>query len=93
MAVFDTRKIAAQQSGTLFDITLGHAFLQPVISDCLADIHWEEFSFTLGMLNSNQSSTVWQVEIRAIAKNFRVSALARTWDARFHRMSKIRIMF
>jgi hypothetical protein len=38
---FSTGQVAAQQAGALFDVALGHAFLQPVVSDGLADVHRE----------------------------------------------------
>jgi len=82
MSVLHPRKIAAQQASTFLDVALRHSFLQTVISNGLADVHDEASDWTLGMLNSNQSSTVWQVEIRAMRKNFRVIALARMGDIR-----------
>src|SRR6202011_1288525 len=39
MPVFYPREVAAQQSCALLDVTLGHAFLQPVVPDGLADVH------------------------------------------------------
>jgi hypothetical protein len=39
MSVFHTREVAAQQAGALFDVALGHTFLQAVVSDGLAYVH------------------------------------------------------
>src|SRR4029077_17281676 len=47
--VFHPRKVATQQAGALFDVPLGHASLQPVVSDGLADVHRE----------SNQNRPPW----------------------------------
>ncbi len=63
VSIFYARQVATQKSRALFDIALGHAFLQPVVADGLADIHrWKHCR----MGNGNQSGTFWQVEICAI---------------------------
>jgi len=57
--VLDPEKIAKEQPGSLFDVALGHAFLQPVGPDCGANVHAGKSSETLSSLreclNSNQS--------------------------------------
>src|ERR1019366_4027988 len=58
VAVFHARQVAAQKSGSLFDVALRHTFLQPVVADGLADIHCGEH-FRMG--HSNQISIFWQV--------------------------------
>src|ERR1700733_14651136 len=63
MAVFDARQVAAQQAGTLLDVSLRHAFLQPVVSNGLADVDLGEHC---RMRHSNQIGIFWQVEISAI---------------------------
>jgi len=59
MPILDPGEIAPQQPGALFDVTLGHAFLQPVGPDCGANVHAGKSSETLSSLreclNSNQS--------------------------------------
>ena len=39
VAVFDARKVAAQQAGLLFDVALGQAFLQTIGANGGADLH------------------------------------------------------
>src|ERR1700730_9868328 len=39
VSVFHSREVAAQQAGTFFDVALGHASLQTIVSDGLADVH------------------------------------------------------
>src|SRR5580698_3214505 len=64
VAVLHSRQVAAQQACALFYVALGHTFPQPVISDRLTDVHRENGQVWFSeMVNSNQSSTVWQVEI------------------------------
>ncbi|HTT24073.1 MAG TPA: hypothetical protein VMG82_34430, partial [Candidatus Sulfotelmatobacter sp.] len=46
----------------LFDVALRHSFLEPVVSDRLADIHGREH-FRMG--HGNQSGNFWQGEICA----------------------------
>src|SRR6202140_5353923 len=58
MSVFDARQVAAEKAGSLFDVALRHAFLEPVVADGLADIHGREHD---RMGHSNQISIFWQV--------------------------------
>src|SRR5271165_148268 len=39
MPVLNPRQITAQQTGTFFNVALGHAFLQTVVADGFADVH------------------------------------------------------
>ena len=64
VAIFDAREIAAQESGALFDITLGHASLEAVAANGLADVHSLQVNNPRkSWLHSNQCGTFWQVEI------------------------------
>src|SRR5208337_334611 len=63
MAVFHARQVAAQQAGALFDVSLRHAFLQPVVADGLADVDLGEHC---RMRHSNQIGIFWQVEFSAM---------------------------
>src|SRR5580693_3644245 len=65
MAVFYAGQVATQQAGALLNVPLGHAFLQPVVSDGLADVDLGEH---FRMRHSNQTGIFWQVEISAIPK-------------------------
>ena len=65
MPVFDARQIATEQTGTLFDVALGHAFLQSVVANGLTDIHGREH-FRMG--NGNQIGNFWQGEICAMRR-------------------------
>jgi hypothetical protein len=59
VAVFNTRKIAAQQTGFLFNITLRQALLQPVSANGGADLHGGAsylLSTKVYFLGSNQKS-------------------------------------
>src|SRR5262249_34710737 len=68
VSVFDARQIAAKQAGALFEVALRHSFLEPVVSDRLADIHGREH-FRMG--HGNHSSNFWQGEICANPWNVR----------------------
>jgi hypothetical protein len=74
MPVLYARKVAAQQAGALFDVSLRHPFLQPVVSDGLADVDLGEH---FRMRHSNQIGIFWQVEIRAISQP--LSSYDLTW--------------
>src|ERR1700740_2882747 len=65
MAVLYPRQVAAEQAGTLLDVSLRHTFLQPVVSNGLADVDLGEHG---RMRRSNQSGNFWQVEISAMTK-------------------------
>src|SRR6202167_4644130 len=65
MAVLYARQVAAQQAGALLDVSLRHAFLQPVVSDGLADIDLGEHC---RMRHINHPGIFWQVEFSAITK-------------------------
>jgi hypothetical protein len=65
MAIFNSRQVAAEQSGALLDIALRHPFLQPVGSDGLANVDRGEHG---RLRHSNQNGTLWQVEISAMTK-------------------------
>ena len=84
MSVLYPGQVTAQQSSALFNIALRHAFLQSVVSDGLADVHKGrsniEKSDGVG-LHSNQSSTVWQVEIGSAQNPFRVISLSLVAEA------------
>ncbi len=56
MAVFNPGKIAAEEPGPLFDVTLRHSLLQPEAPDCHPNVHRKV------SVNGNQSSTRWQVK-------------------------------
>src|ERR1700685_4023928 len=51
VAVFYARQVAAQQTGALLNVSLGHAFLQPVVSDGLADVNGRKH---FRMIHSNE---------------------------------------
>jgi hypothetical protein len=58
VAVFHPGEVTTQQTGPFFNVSLRHTFLQPVISDGLADIHVEanfDALINRGCVNSNQS--------------------------------------
>jgi hypothetical protein len=40
--VLNSRKVAAKKAGAFFDVALGHAFLQAVVSNSLANVHREQ---------------------------------------------------
>src|SRR6202034_781635 len=65
VAVLYARKVAAQQASALFDVSLRHAFLQPVVSDGLADVDGRKHC---RMRHSNQIGIFWQGEISAMTK-------------------------
>jgi hypothetical protein len=65
MAVLYARQVAAQQAGPLLDVSLRHTFLQPVVSDGLADVDLGEH---FRMRHSNQIGIFWQVEISAMGR-------------------------
>jgi hypothetical protein len=65
MAVLYARQVAAQQAGALLDVSLRHTFLQPVVSDGLADVDLGEHC---RMRHINQIGIFWQVEISAMTK-------------------------
>src|SRR6516225_7775283 len=67
MAGFHTRQVAAEEAGALFYVALRHPFLEPVVSDRLADIHGREH---YRMAHGNQSGNFWQGEICAIRRTF-----------------------
>src|SRR5215469_6765036 len=64
MPILDPGKIAPQQPSALFDVTLGHAFLQPVGPDCGANVHAgkssETFFFLKGVLKKKQDWNFWK---------------------------------
>src|SRR5467141_2864037 len=56
MAVFYSRKIAAQQAGAFLNVALGHAFLQPVVSNGLADVYGGEHDKDACIVITSESS-------------------------------------
>jgi len=64
MAILHARQVAAQQAGALLNVSLRHTFLQPVVSNGLADVDLGEHC---RMRHINQIGIFWQVEISAIA--------------------------
>src|SRR6202035_434832 len=63
VAVLYARQVAAQKASALFNVSLRHAFLQPVVSNGLADVDlWEHCR----MRHSNHIGIFWQVKISAL---------------------------
>jgi hypothetical protein len=76
VAVLDSRQVAAQKTGALFDVPLGHASLQAIVSDGLANVHRKsnQNGPPVDEVHSNQSSTFWQEEFRCTSTGDEVAA-------------------
>ena len=80
MPVLNAREVATQKACALFYVALRHAFLQPKIADCLADIHVEWLGLTEWYQGGDRIVT--RVDVsgkRKISKYFSYRLLSFSW--------------